>query len=389
MNNPMKNTLIGAFVSVAIGLIIGMILFIEPTVGDGKQVIRVYFTNISGITDGTRVTLAGRVIGTVYQMNQIPDARRKSPTHRGDSIYFYEVTLHVDSKATIYTTDRISAKTIGLLGDTIIAIIPTYLPSNIRPLIVTPNTPMYAESNDFLDETLEDVSKLAKEMDRTFQKVTRWIEKNDEPLSEGIQEFTKSSKEISIFVKKMNEMDLAAKLGKTLDAIEKSTLLIQEELSLFKQGGGFTSFLSLVHHLDSIGISLDQIMEATLKGEGTIGRLLVDKATSERVESVLTSTDEILKDIHRYGLLYFYNREWKRNRLNWHQKECASPLSKSESEGCEKNFHDLYRSLGKLEELTKHGSSSSALQKEIQLLQRKVQQLQKGLSCSENKGKKE
>lgn len=68
MNEQIKNMLIGLFVVIACSLIVGIILFIEPSVGDGKQKLIVRFSNINGISVGTRVVFAGKPVGEVVDI---------------------------------------------------------------------------------------------------------------------------------------------------------------------------------------------------------------------------------------------------------------------------------------------------------------------------------
>ncbi|NBU62775.1 MAG: MCE family protein, partial [Chlamydiae bacterium] len=236
MNPQLKNTLIGAFVAIAIGLIVGMILFIEPSAGDGKQQIRVYFTNISGITTGTRVNLAGQTIGEVHDIRQIPDARQKAPTKDGEAVYFYEVILQVDSRAIIYTTDKIGTKTIGLLGDIVISITPVYLPSNVKPRRVTNECPMYAKSGDAIDDAFKQLTNLASEMDKTFQKVNEWLDENSDNLSDAVHYVGQALKEISIAVKDFNDMDVMQEVKASLANFAKGMELIDEALQEIKDG---------------------------------------------------------------------------------------------------------------------------------------------------------
>ena len=74
MIDYMKNMLIGLFVVVACGLVVGIILFLEPTVGDGKEKLIVRFSNINGLSVGTRVMFAGKPVGEVVSIEQIPNA---------------------------------------------------------------------------------------------------------------------------------------------------------------------------------------------------------------------------------------------------------------------------------------------------------------------------
>ena len=75
MIDYMKNMMIGLFVVVACSLIVGIILFLEPSVGDGKESLVVRFSNINGLSLGTRVMFAGKPVGEVVIIEQIPHKR--------------------------------------------------------------------------------------------------------------------------------------------------------------------------------------------------------------------------------------------------------------------------------------------------------------------------
>ena len=65
MGEKTKDLLIGLFILGSIALIISIIMFLKPTVGDGKEILYVRFSNINKIAIGTRVTYAGMPVGEV------------------------------------------------------------------------------------------------------------------------------------------------------------------------------------------------------------------------------------------------------------------------------------------------------------------------------------
>jgi phospholipid/cholesterol/gamma-HCH transport system substrate-binding protein len=87
----MKNILIGLFVTGAIAIMISLVLFLKPTVGDGKKILCVRFTNIAGITVGTRVSFAGKPVGEVISIKELPNARDHADEM--GRIYMYELVL--------------------------------------------------------------------------------------------------------------------------------------------------------------------------------------------------------------------------------------------------------------------------------------------------------
>ena len=123
---------LGLFIIVAIGLAAWLILFLKPSVGDGKVVLTVRFSNIEKISEGSLVTFAGRQVGYVKRIKTIADPR-KAPADVNGTLYIYELTLKVDSSVKVYLYDEIIFATAGLLGEKSIAIIPKGPPPGALP----------------------------------------------------------------------------------------------------------------------------------------------------------------------------------------------------------------------------------------------------------------
>ena len=132
MRKTYQTSAIGAVVVVAIALVAWFLFSIHPTIGDGKNQIRVRFSNVEKIASGTRVTFAGRPVGEVMSIHLLPEAR-KADNKEGE-IFPYEVTLKLDSNVEIYPTDEVSLKTSGLMGERTIAIMPRRLETQATPL---------------------------------------------------------------------------------------------------------------------------------------------------------------------------------------------------------------------------------------------------------------
>jgi len=108
MGEQTKNMLIGVFVIAACGVIIWLIMFLKPTVGDGKQTLYVRFSNVNQINVGTRVLFAGKPVGEVVAIDQIYGARKKPIADVLGEIYYYQLVLKVDSSVRVYDTDEIT-----------------------------------------------------------------------------------------------------------------------------------------------------------------------------------------------------------------------------------------------------------------------------------------
>lgn len=185
MKPHFKTIMIGLFVVIACSILVGMILFFEPTVGDGKQEITVRFANINGINVGTRVALAGRPIGEVTAIQQIPDARAQ-PSDELGNVYFYQLICHIDSSARVYTTDSVSVQTSGLLGERSISIMPKRTPHGILPKIATSDTPLYGQSADPIESAFNELSDLTDKAEDALTKVVHWIDENGAALGSTV-----------------------------------------------------------------------------------------------------------------------------------------------------------------------------------------------------------
>jgi phospholipid/cholesterol/gamma-HCH transport system substrate-binding protein len=125
MGEKTKNLMIGIFVLSACALIIWFIMFLKPSVGDGKKTYYIRFSNINKINVGSRVTFAGKPVGEVVEIREIYQARDHATADKLDRIYFFELVLKVDSTVNIYDTDEVALQTSGLLGERSVAIIPS------------------------------------------------------------------------------------------------------------------------------------------------------------------------------------------------------------------------------------------------------------------------
>ena len=184
-----KNMLIGIFVIVGCGVIIWLILFLRPSVGNGKETLYVRFSNVNQINIGTRVLFAGKPVGEVVAIEPIPNARMKPIADVLGEIYYYQLVLKVDSSVKVYDTDQITIQTSGLLGEKSIEITPRIPPKGAIPKLIADKQPVYAESIDPLERALTEIIHLANDMQSTFQQITCWIQKNGEDMGNSIRSF--------------------------------------------------------------------------------------------------------------------------------------------------------------------------------------------------------
>jgi phospholipid/cholesterol/gamma-HCH transport system substrate-binding protein len=159
-----KNVMIGLFVTCAVGLIIFILLFLRPSIGDQGQIIFVRFSDIDKVSVGTRVTFAGKPIGEVVGIKELEDADVRKGSKDG-KIYTFILKLAIDSAVKVYTTDSISIRTSGLLGEKSISITPLPLSADIPLKRI--NSGMIVDANE--SGSLEDTMKEFKELSDKFE----------------------------------------------------------------------------------------------------------------------------------------------------------------------------------------------------------------------------
>ncbi len=333
MIDYMKNMLIGLFVVVACALIVGIILFLEPSVGDGKETLIVRFSNVNGLSLGTRVMFAGKPVGEVVAIEQIPHAREQ-PTDELGQVYFYQLVLHLDSSVHVYNTDEITVQTSGLLGEKSIAIIPRSPPKGVKPTLITAKTPIYAESVDPLESAFNELSQLSDKVEETLDKVIAWIDQNGQELGAAIQSFDDAMYEASITLSQVNKSNL---IGDIKSSVQNFSLAMRDVHYAFDQMNDDEVFNNLsitLKNTKNASYAFEHVMDGIARGQGTIGKLFVDDDTYLRVTAILSKLDTLMNDVNHYGFLFNLNKEWQRTRLK--QATILNALNTPE------NFRDYF-----------------------------------------------
>lgn len=321
--SQMKNFLIGIFVIGAVAIAVGIILFLEPTIGDGKKTVYVRFSNISGISEGTRVTFAGKPIGEVKSVKEVYNAREQ-PTDEQGRVYYYQLTLKVDSSTDVYTTDTITVQTIGLMGEKTVAIIPKVPPKGVVPKLVTDQV-MYATSTDPFERALNQISTLSKEATATIDDIHKWFQENEESLSFALSSFGSSMDQVDQMLAEINKTQLVPAIKTAVDNLTSDLRLIENILCEVDQDGTIKKFNQMLDganeaiytfNMDGKQIlrNVSVITQDIADGSGTLGKLVANDDLYLRVESILSKVNTLMNDLNHYGLLFQYNKTWQRQR---------------------------------------------------------------------------
>ncbi|MEM7174449.1 MAG: MlaD family protein [Chlamydiota bacterium] len=314
MVDYMKNMLIGLFVVVACSLTVGIILFLEPSVGDGKEVFIVRFSNINGISIGTRVMFAGKPVGEVTAIEQISHAREQ-PTDELGQVYFYQLILHVDSSVKVYNTDEITVQTSGLLGEKSIAIIPRSPPKGVKPTLITAKTPVYAESVDPLESAFNELAQLSDKVEEALDKVIAWIDQNGHELGAAIRAFDDAMTAASTALSDVNQTRLVDTIKDAADNFSATMGDLHNTINQLTEDQAFDNLAVTLDNLRSASRSIEFAAATVTSGKGTFGKLMMDDGTYLQLTAILNKVDTLMNDVNQYGVFFNLNKEWQRMRV--------------------------------------------------------------------------
>lgn len=369
MGEQGKNLLIGLFTIAACTVLIWTILFLNPTVGNGKQILRVRFTSIEGIKKGTRVTFAGKPIGKVIAINQVYDARQQPADPLG-LIYFYEVIFAVDSSVHVYNTDEIVMHTTGLFGEKSVAIIPRSPPKGVVPIAVDGSV-IYGISSDRMEQTFTQVMKMANQMGETFELISNLITAADQDLLEMIHAVRIGAEQFTTAMESVNDEGAIPQFTQAMGCLGNVMTRVDAQLAVYEEDGFWDQFdllvtnsagvaqalnqpgklSSIVDHIDDVSTHLSeawpsiqltlanlaitsrkarqisdnlvQVSDKIASGEGTLGKLVEKNELYLRMASVMNKAETMMNDINHYGLLFNLNRGWQRTRTQRAGQICS------------------------------------------------------------------
>ncbi|MGD2169958.1 MAG: MlaD family protein [Chlamydiota bacterium] len=323
MSDKLKTVLIGVFVITAIVITISIILFLEPKVGDGEKVLKVRFSNIAGINVGTRVTFAGKPVGEVTKIQEVSNAREQ-PTDELGRVYFYQLTLRVDSSVDVYNTDEVTIATAGLMGEKAIAIIPKAPPVGKVPKLIT-NQIIYADSVDPLENAIYELTTLAKSLDGVVNNIDEWFMENSDDITFAIQSFAGSMHELDLALNSLNEQEIVIRTKKAIDSFTENMELLGSSIQEFQDDQTITKFNNVLENvniaLDSFNIDGKQVLKNLniitndiADGSGTIGKLVTKDDMYLRIVSLMSKMNTLMNDVNHYGILFQYDKKWQRTR---------------------------------------------------------------------------
>lgn len=312
MGEQTKNLLIGIFVLAATFLLIAMVFFLKPSIGDMKKTLHARFSNINQITVGTRLLYAGKPIGEVVSIQLIDDSE-KQPTDILGRRYVYELTIKYDSHYDVYTTDQVSVQTSGLLGEKSIAVNPIKPKKGIKPQLIGSQS-VYANSVDPIENTFEEVSELANNIQRAVNHVDEWFLENANSLSLAVKSFDEMMKESKKTFLEINQNNVIGHTHELVASLKNNSREVQVALEQMRDDQVFENVGKISDSLARTSTNVEEITNQVAIGKGSIGKLVNSDDFYIQISSFMGKIDTMMNDINHYGVLFNLNKKWQRER---------------------------------------------------------------------------
>lgn len=298
MVDQAKNFMIGLFVLAAIAIVVFILLFLHPSVGDEERELRVRFADVDKLSVGTRVTFAGKPVGEVVAIEEVQGFDQFRTAHSG-RVYMYELVLKVDSGVNVYRTDEISSRTSGLLGEKSIAITPRPVPAD-KTLILANNDIIYAEESGSVEETFKDFSSIADKVGNLVDELGKTLnEINKEGTWHALSATIKNLEAITASINKPEQ------LSETLTNLHS----LSEKANL-----SWATFDAALKNLAQTSADAMTVFGGIREGKGTLGRLFSTDEFYLRLNAILSKADVAMNDINHYGLFFSSDKGWQRLR---------------------------------------------------------------------------
>ncbi|MEI6243142.1 MAG: MlaD family protein, partial [Chlamydiota bacterium] len=234
MSETKKNLYLGLFILAAIATLAWLILFINPTTGDGGKLLHVRFSDISGISVKTRVCYAGNPVGGVTAIKKLKNVTEADDLGR---LYVYELTLKVDSSVEVYDKDQISLNTSGLMGERSVGISPKAPIVGKTPKLITQET-LFAKSNGQLENLIGQFTNLSQKLEHFVVDFQSWFSENSPALTHVVRSCSTNMNLIEDTLTQVKNQNMVEKTGRILDQVEKSTNSLNKLTQNIEQGKG-------------------------------------------------------------------------------------------------------------------------------------------------------
>ena len=273
-----------AVIAAAVILILGIVWIGEFRMNRKWVGYTAYFSEAGGLNTGDPVTVSGLEMGKVGGMT-FENGRVK-------------VDMLVEPRATLRADCSVEIRSIGLMGEKFIYIVPGTAAEIVRPGATLEGK--YKAGLTEMTIMMEDVFAEARQLSQMLRRLLA-AEEDTHTLSESLARLNQLADEMLALIRD-NKDDLRS----TARSLRTASDNLNDILGGRKQEilNGIDQLARASASLDSLSRSLRSVVESVDKGEGTLGLLVKEKGLHDEIETAVKNLDLLIKDIREHPERY-------------------------------------------------------------------------------------
>ena len=288
MRDKNSEVRVGILVIISLLILLFAILWSkEFTLSRDQQVLQIIFSSAAGLEKGDPVTIAGIKVGRVHDIE----------LYNGNAL----VTCTVSEKITLHSDMQAHIQSAELMGTEMIVLFPGE--SNIILQKDDLKSPIAGSSSFTVGEIILVLGSIAKQTQGVIAHLDTAVsdfntlffgEENKKSLVKSIKNLEYSSANLKKLIEDNNHA-----ISTTLSNLNEvsttfKSLIVSHEGQL---DSSLTKFVITVNELNHFSKSLNSMMSQINEGHGTIGKLLHDDGTYERIQNITHNLETLSFDL--------------------------------------------------------------------------------------------
>lgn len=284
---------VGILVVAAVAIIAGMSLRVQdnPLLGKPSQVYYGTVPNATGLIRRSSVKMAGLNVGYVEGI-ELQNGNAK-------------IAFRVDKEVQLYRDASITIKAMGILGDKYIEITPGLSSAGI---LADGETLTNLQPENGVDQLMAQTSKMMNELQLVLTEVKKAIEgQGDQNSAIG-----RIVRNIETITEKLADIGSENKdsISQIIANVKDITSNINQELS----GQKNIDKIGLLGRLNNSMSNIEKITQRVERGEGSVGRLLKDDETIDRINSTISGIQKFIGKANRVETQVDVNSQYMMDR---------------------------------------------------------------------------
>lgn len=293
MSKIPREVTVGAFVILAVAAVGYLAIRVDdrPFPKSSGKMYHVFLKSATGLISKSRVKMAGIKVGYIETIT-LHDFKAKA-------------TILVRKDLKLTTSTRVMLKSIGILGDKFIDIIPG---NSEDPVLDDGAVLISDESIGTLDDLPGQIGSIAndlKDITSTVKNVLRGKGDPNLPFTKILSNILNATENLSMFAGRNREL---------MNVLVDNMVAFSENLNTLVGKVDDVNIGKMAKRLDNMLARLEKITKKMDEGQGTIGKLLNDDETIDEINTAVRSVNSLVAKSERLKTIVDINAEYLMQR---------------------------------------------------------------------------